>query len=242
LIIDTNGIIWYAGNRNGHIGSFDPKFKKIRKFFMPEGIKDPHTLVFDSRQNIWFTAQHSNVIGHLDIGTGEVRFVTMERKGSRPYGIKVDSQGNAWSVLVGTNRLARVDPNMSLTEFDLPRKDARPRRLEITDDDNIWYVDYAGGYLSRFNTSTETITEWLMPSGKAGKPYATGLDGNSILWIFETGLYPNKMVSFDTKNEKFTSETIIKEGGLVRHTYYDSKNKTLWFGVDVGFIMSARVY
>ncbi len=241
LIIDNKGMVWYAGNRNAHIGKLNPDTGDIIKFDMPDSITDPHTLVFDKDQNIWFTAQHSNAIGHLNVSTGKVRFVAMERKGSRPYGIKVDSQGNAWSVLVGTNRLARVDPNMTLTEYDIPRSDARPRRLEITRDDSIWYVDYAGGYLGRLNASTEKFNEWLMPSGEGSKPYATGLDSESVLWIFETGPYPNKLVSFDTKNELFTSESVIKEGGLVRHTYYDHKSKKLWFGVDVGFIMSAKV-
>ena len=43
---------------------------------------------------------------------------------------------------------------------------ARPRRLEITGDDRIWYVDYADGYLGRFDPATAAALGTI--SGKHG--------------------------------------------------------------------------
>lgn len=241
LIIDNKGKVWYAGNRNAHIGQLDPQTKSIKRYNMPEGITDPHTLVFDKDQNIWFTAQHSNVVGHLNVTTGKVRFVTMKQENSRPYGIKLDSKGNVWVVLVGTNRLARVNKQMALTEYSLPRDTARPRRLEIDGNDSIWYVDYAEGYMGRFDPAMSQFSEQQMPSGSGSKPYATGLDSSEVLWIVETGPYPNNLIGFDTRSNQFISQNPIKEGGLVRHTYYHAPSKKLWFGVDSGFIVSVTV-
>ncbi|MGB1050169.1 MAG: hypothetical protein ACPG3U_10865 [Rhodothermales bacterium] len=52
---------------------------------------------------------------------------------------KVAPDGKVWVVLFGTNRLAHFDiENETLREYDLPREEARPRRMEITSDGRIW--------------------------------------------------------------------------------------------------------
>jgi virginiamycin B lyase len=247
LIVDSDGFVWYAGNRNGHIGRIDPQTGDIKQFPMPDAVKDPHTLVFDADENIWFTAQHSNVVGHIDVESGDVRFVTMSKDGSRPYGIKTDandtaSQDRVWSVLLGTNKLAFVDKaDMALTEVDIPRDNARPRRLEITEDGNVWYVDFMSGYLGRYNPEEQEFTEWLLPAGEGSRPYGTALDDDGVIWIAQTGPYPNEMVGFDTTAEKFISSTVIKEGGSIRHMYYDANEDAFWFGIDTGFIAKGEV-
>jgi len=49
LIIDDQGIVWYAGNTRGYIGRLDPATAEIKKYAMPnDDVSDPHTLVFDS--------------------------------------------------------------------------------------------------------------------------------------------------------------------------------------------------
>ena len=47
LIVDDDGIVFYAGNRVRQIGKLDPETGDIEKFWMPdEAARDPHTLVF----------------------------------------------------------------------------------------------------------------------------------------------------------------------------------------------------
>ena len=242
LIVDAKGFVWYAGNQNAHIGKLDPATGKIIRYDMPDGINDPHTLVFDHNQNVWFTAQHSNAVGHLNTRTGKVRYVKAKTNRSRPYGIKMDSKDRPWIVMVGTNKLATVDPeSFKLTEISLPREDARPRRLEITADDSVWYVDYAGSFLGQYRADTKQFNEWKMPSGNRSFPYGTALDVEQRIWIAETGLYPNKLVAFDTKKKIFLGATEVKSGGSVRHMYFDANSNSFWFGVDTGFISRARV-
>ncbi len=242
LIVDSDGYVWYAGNRNGHIGRIDPETGDIKQFPMPDAVKDPHTLVFDADENIWFTAQHSNAIGHLDVETGDVQHVSMTKKRSRPYGIKTDANDNAWSVLLGTNKLAFVDKeSFALTEVTIPRDNARPRRMEITEDGNVWYVDFMGGYLGRYNPENKKFEEWLLPAGEGSRPYGTALDDHGIIWIAQTGPYPNEMVGFDTKKEKFISSTVIDEGGSIRHMYYEPETDAFWFGIDTGYIAKGEM-
>jgi len=51
LIVGSDGIVWYAGNRRGYIGRYDVKADVIEKIKMPNRqAHDPHTLVFDKSQ------------------------------------------------------------------------------------------------------------------------------------------------------------------------------------------------
>jgi virginiamycin B lyase len=150
-----------------------------------------------------------------------------------PYGIISDPKGRPWIALLGTNKLATVDPEtMELTEIDLPREDARPRRIGRTSDGQIWYVDYAQGYLGSYSPETDRIREWKTPSKQAG-PYAMTVDNRDRVWFVETIPQPNRFVGFDPATEKFFSQTDIPSGGRsVRHMVFDPQTDAIWFGTD----------
>jgi virginiamycin B lyase len=245
LVVDDGGMVWFAGNRNAYIGRYDPATDKIERIEMPDGkARDPHTLVFDADQShIWFTVQHGNFIGRLARADRAVDLVPVPTDGARPYGIKVAPGGTVWSVLLGTNKLASVDPQtLAIAEYTIPAEDARPRRLEITDDGRVWYADYARGMLGRYDPKTKAFAEWSLPSGAKSLPYGTALDGQGRIWIVETGPQPNQFVGFDTKTEEIVSVTPVPSGGgTVRHMMYHPQADVIWFGADTGTIGKAAV-
>jgi len=235
LIVDSRGFVWYAGNRRGHIGRLDPATGDVKIFPMPRtDARDPHTLVFDADENIWFTVQNSNYVGHLNTKTGDVKLMEVPTAGARPYGIFLDSHGTPWVALFGTYKLLRIDPEtMTPTEVPLEREDARPRRLVITSDDNIWYVDYNKSFLGRYEPATGTFTEWPVPDGAVGRPYGMAVDEYDRIWFVDSGIGPNQFVGFDPKSETFISSTPIPSGGgTVRNMHYQRATATVWFGTD----------
>jgi virginiamycin B lyase len=242
-IVDKDGFVWYAGNRAAHIGRLDPRDGSITKYPMPGGApRDPHTLVFDKNGDIWFTAQGGNAIGKLTVATGAVQIVNVQTPNARPYGIVIDSKNRPWIVLFGTNKLATVDSGMVLREIALPRAEIRPRRLEVTSDDKIWYGDYATGVLGRYDPATGKVDEWPLPGGPGARPYAMALDGADRIWLVETGARPNRFVGFDTKKLEFGEATNIPSGaGTVRHMVYHAPSKAIWFGTDANTIGRALV-
>ncbi len=245
LIVDDSGIVWFAGNRNAYIGRYDPKTDKIERIEMPDpAAADPHTLVFDADQShIWFTVQGGNFIGRLRLADRSIALGPVPTKGARPYGIKVAPDGTPWAALFGTNKLAAIDPEtLTITEYTIPENNARPRRLEIGDDGRVWYSDYARGVLGRYDPKRKSFAEWSLPSGKGSAPYGTALDGNGRIWIAETGVEPNQLIGFDTKNEKIVSITPVPSGGgTIRHMMYDPKTGSIWFGADTGTIGKAEI-
>ncbi|GLP96209.1 Vgb family protein [Paraferrimonas sedimenticola] len=242
LIVDADGMVWMAGNRDGYIGKFDPATGKTERFDMPEGVKDPHTLVFDAKGDIWFTAQHSNVAGKLEIATGKVSVVKMDTENSRPYGIKIAPNGDVWVALLGADRLVKLAAaDLAKTEFPMPRAEIRTRRLEIDSKGQIWYLDYRGGKIGRYQPDADKFDEWNMPNGKSSLPYGTAIDSQDRIWIAETGVMPNQMVGFDTKTQQVISTTPVEAGGSVRHMYFDPQRDQFWFGIDTGFVAVGNV-
>lgn len=242
IYITRDQQIWYAGNTGRHLGRINSDTGKITQVTMPpEKLSDPHTLVEDSKGRLWFTAQWANQIGRYDRQTKKIEYVDVPTDNARPYGIALDAQDTAWVVLLGTNKLARITPNMELTEIVLPREDARPRRIAITKR-GIWYVDYAEGYLGVYDPTTGKFKEWLSAAGKQTAPYAMATDDQQRIWFVLTNTNPNQFVGFDPKTEKFFSSTPIPGGaGSVRHMVYDVKHKAIWFATDSNYLMRASV-
>ena len=238
LIIDGEDFVWYAGNQNAHVGKLNPETGQITKFPMPNpAATDPHTLVFGSEDDIWFTLQHSNFIGKLAMATGQIQLVEVSTPRARPYGIKRDVNNQPWIVLLGTNKLATIDPKtLVLEEIDLPRANTRPRRLEITSDGKVWYVDYNEGFLGSYNPENQEFKEWVMPSGKTSRPYGTARDNKDRIWIAETGPFPNYLIGFDPKTEEFFAMKSVPSGGSIRHMYYHEATNEIWFGTDTNYI------
>lgn len=238
LIVDENGMVWYAGNRNSRIGRLDPKTGEIQTFPTP-GVRDPHTLVFDGKGNIWFTAQGASRVGRLPMSTGEIDIVDpYPGRQVNPYGIKMDAQGRPWIALFRTNLIAMIDPaTLEVKRYATPRETARIRRLAITSDGMVWYVDFAGGYIGRLDPQTGQVREWQAPGGEGARPYGMAADDRDRLWFSEFGTA--NLVGFDPKAEKFFSTTKLSAG--IRHMSFHGPTRTLWFGTDAGNIGRARV-
>jgi virginiamycin B lyase len=236
LIVDSNGVVWYAGNLRGYIGRYDPRADEITKIEMPDAAaRDPHTLVFDeAEEHIWFTVQGGNFVGRLAIDDHSVDLVPVPTQRARPYGIKIAVDGTPWIVLLGTNKLASVDPEtLVLTEHEIPHEAARPRRLEITEDGRIWYADTGRGYLGMYDPAADSFEEWALPGGERSQPYGMAADEDGRVWVVETGIRPNRFIGFDTESKEIVSITTIPSGaGAVRHMHYHEPTGAVWFGTD----------
>ena len=241
MIIDRDGTLWIAGNRQAFIGKMNSSTGALTRYtFADETARDPHTLVFSGQDEIWFTMQWSNFVGRLNKRSGEIELVPMQIEQARPYGIQMDSRGQPWIALLGTNGLATVNPGtLELQIIRLPREDARLRRLAITRDDLVWYADYTQGYIGSYNPESGEFKEWKTPSEQAG-PYAMAADNLGRVWFVETWPKPNLLVGFDPLLGTFFSVTPIPSGaGAVRHMVYDAPRNSLWFGTDTNNLAQA---
>jgi virginiamycin B lyase len=216
LVEDKDGNIWFTGNHAALIGKLNPKTGEVTEYPIPDPkVKDPHSLHFAPDGILWFTAQQSNAVGRLDPKTGEIKLVMMPTPRSRPYGILVSAKGVPTLALFGTNKLATIDPvTMDVKEYALPNAASRPRRIAITGDE-VWYADFARGFLGRLNLATGEHKEWQSPSGPNSQPYGI-VFAKGAIWYNESFAKPNTIVRFDPKTEKFQSWAIPGGGDIVR--------------------------
>ncbi|MDZ7736465.1 MAG: hypothetical protein U5P41_10450 [Gammaproteobacteria bacterium] len=129
-----------------------------------------------------------------------------------------------------------------MREIKLPRPEARPRRIGLTSDDAVWYVDYAGGDPGRYDPVSRTSANGACRAAGDSAPYAMAVDGNDHVWLVETGVSPNRLVGFDPETERFFSATEIPSGGgTVRHMHYHAGEHALWFGTDTNTIGRAKL-
>ena len=158
------------------------------------------------------------MIGRLNPKTGEIKLVESPDRRARCLTARCSTpRTQLWIVLFGTNKIAKIDADMKITEYTLPAADARPRRIAIDADDVIWYADFPRGYLGKFDTKTgKLVKEYLSPSGPKSEPYGiTVLNG--IVWYNEGNANPNGLVRFDPKTETFQTFPIPSGGGVVRN-------------------------
>jgi virginiamycin B lyase len=180
--------------------------------------------------------QTGNFVGRLSIGNRRVDLVPVPTRRARPYGIKIAPDGTPWVVLLGTNKLASIDPaTLQLKEYLIPDADARPRRLEVMQDGRIWYADYNRGTLGLYDPAAQRFREWALTSGARSRPYGMASDDRGWIWVVETGVTPNRFIGFDTGGERIVSVTEIPSGaGSVRHMDFHAGTASVWFGTDRG--------
>jgi virginiamycin B lyase len=240
LIVAPDGFVWYSGNRNGRIGRLDPKTGEVETYLMPDpAVRDPHTLAFDGKGNIWFTAQGASRVGRLNMASGKIDIINPHDTRANPYGIVVDPEGRPWLNLFATNMIATVDPTtLAVTKHAVVPEGGRTRRIAMTPDGMIWWVDYARGFVGRFDPETKQTKEWQAPGGAESRPYAITADDRGRLWFSETGAQ-KRLVGFDPETEDFFS--INEVSGNIRHMMFHKETGTMWYGTDANNIGRAVV-
>ena len=246
-LVVEKGQVWFTGNRNGRLVKLDPATGRLATYRIPdESVRDPHTMVFDPRSGVaWFSAQQSDAVGRFDPKTGKFRiWKTGER--TRPYGVVLDSKGNPWFDLFGTNRIMTIDAATDeVKTFTLPHDRARPRRIAITSDDQVYWGDYTRGFLGHLDPRTGRIEEWELPLGARALPYAMTTDDRDIVWVAQNGYdgIAATLVGFDPKARKFVAEVPVGRAApnTIRHMTFDRATRQIWFGTDQGSIGKVSV-
>ena len=221
LVEDKDGNVWFTGNFRGFIGKLDPRSGRVKEYPLPDPrARDPHTIVIDHNGIVWFTVQVGNFVGRLDPTTGDIKLVQPLTANARPYGMAVNSRNQVFFVEFGAPKVATIDANMHIQEYLLPNQAARPRRIAITPDDQVWYTDFARGYLGHLNPESGKVEEFASPSGAQSRPYGIAAT-KGALWYVESGAKPNAVVRFDPQTGKFQSWAIPGGGDIVRNMTVD---------------------
>jgi virginiamycin B lyase len=122
-----------------------------------------------------------------------------------------------WIAYNGSNKIAKVNPEtMEIREYATSTPETTIRRLALTSDGMVWYVDSSRGYLGRLDPNSGEFKTWPSPSGRASHPYAIEVV-DDVIWYNESNQRPDALVRFDPKTERFQSWAIPSGVGIIRH-------------------------
>jgi virginiamycin B lyase len=147
-----------------------------------------------------------------------------------PGGITTGPDGNLWVALSGTDRLARVTPTGTVTEFVVP---AGREPFEITSfGGSVWFTERTDDRIGRINPNAGTdagiqgsIVEFAVPgSGSRPTDIAAGSDG--ALWFTQSG---GDQIGRITTIGTVTNEFSVPGTGSRPHGIAAGPDGALWF-------------
>jgi virginiamycin B lyase len=213
VVVDKDGMVWYAGFGEPILGKMDPKTGKTTEYPLP--VLKPKTVVgnldveFDEDQNPWIAMTFQAAIAKFDRKTekfqiyklppeldGDYREITFVA----PQHSYVD--GKVWLTDAGSYTQMRLDLASGKFEVFEPFPVPRPNIYQvISDAQNNLYLDVMGRQdIGRIDAKTGKITFYPTPTAHSA-PRRGMMDAQGRLWFGENR--GNKIGMFDTKTQKF---------------------------------------
>lgn len=213
VVVDKDGMVWYAGFGEPILGKMDPKTGKIAEYPLP--VLKPHTVIgnldveFDEDQNLWIAMTFQSAIAKFDRKTEKFQIYRLppeldaeyrEITFVAPQHSHVD--GKVWLTDAGSYTQFRLDLASGRWEtfeaFPVPR----PNIYQvISDAQNNLYLDVMGRQdIGRIDAKTGKITFYPTPTAHSA-PRRGMMDAHGRLWFGENR--GNKIGIFDTKTQKF---------------------------------------
>ena len=189
---DAKGNVWYTDRGiPNRIGMVDPRTAEFHDYVLPVPTADPHGLTVDAQGHVWWSETRGFHLGQLDPKTNEMQRYDMningDMEGAQGHTPVLDSKQNIFfSVIIG-NKIGKWDRTTQkvVKLYDPPTKNSYPYGIFIDKDDKIWFAEYAGCNITRFDPITEKFTEFP-PLTKPCQIRRLGMDGKGIVWF---GIY-----------------------------------------------------
>jgi streptogramin lyase len=212
MVMDRNGIVWVLEFSRAEEGKVDP---------MGRGSDlTSRILGFNMKTEKWQYA--------IDPDPDNV--IRQKNKGPLMGGT-VDSKGNVYAHWMLTGGLAKYDIATGKAQtFRIPTPGAVPYGEAIDASDNVWVAEWNGGKMGRFNTKTNTWTEFIPPIFPVNFRRGPQADAEGNLWtgIWASGNRPAKVAKLDPKSGNWTLWDVPFRGSQPYETSID-RDGNIWF-------------
>ena len=254
--IDYDGNRWGVDRGvPSRLTRLDPRTGEQKSWDLPDKRAGVHDMVMDRRGVVWVMEFARNEEGKVDpMGAGSEltsrilgfnmetekwqhvidpdpdNVIRQSRKGPLMGGT-VDSKGNVYAHWMLTGGLAKYDvATGKATTFRIPTPGAVPYGEAIDAFDNVWVSEWNGGKMGRFNTKTNTWTEFTPPVFPANFRRGPQADAEGNIWtgIWDAGKRPAKIAKLDPKTGDWTFWDVPFDGSQPYETSVD-KDGNIWF-------------
>jgi virginiamycin B lyase len=213
VIVDSQGMAWFASFGEPILGKLDPKTGKVTEYTMPV-LKPGHVIgnldiEFDKGENIWIAMTFQGAVAKFDRNTekfqvfrlppemdGDYREITFVS----PQNSHVD--GKVWINDSGTYTQLRLDIASGKFEVFESGPVPRPNTYEVTSDaeNNGWFLMFGREDVGRVDAKTGKVTTYKTPTLGSG-PRRGMIDEQGRFWFGENRA--NRIGMFDTRTQKF---------------------------------------
>ncbi len=239
VVVDSDGMAWYASFGEQILGKIDPKTGKATEYEiprlkpkMPTGIL---ALRLDRDQNLWMGMQFQGGIAKFDRKTEKFQTWSLPAEINGDY-VQINQvsadhdqvDGKVWLQDAGTYTVLRLDLKTGKFEVFAPFQIPRPNIYDvISDADNNAYFTVMGKeHIGRIDAKTGKITLMKTPTAGSG-PRRGMMDPQGRLWFGENR--GDRIGMLDTKTEQFKEWTPPTPGTWPYDVTAD-KNGEVWSG------------
>jgi virginiamycin B lyase len=193
-----------------------------------------HELLTDARGCIWFSDIGNNSVGYFDPDSGESRIWPAPRSPGRDgrtslYGLIMNKdRDEVWYSQLGNGTFGGFDieKEQYIGPFQLPDRNAGPRRITISDDDVIYLALYGGGQLAEFDAKTRKMIGIYDMPDTASAPYSATWDPvRRVVWIPTSN--GDVIYRFDPATKEFGVLPLPREQAFLRMIDIDPETGVL---------------
>jgi streptogramin lyase len=236
---DAQGNMWLGRHDWNGISKFDLKTEKFTDFPLPSGVKADFVTVGGDGK-VWAKDTGSDSVYRVDPATAQAtRFdefpaelMAKDHKGPRHhiYGITADPAGTLYEADIEGGDLFQLNGETGkVAMFEIPTKDAGPRRMHLDDQGRLWIGEYYGKTIGMFDTHTEKFQEWKIPIPWYGA-YDVAIDQNGYAW---TGTMTSEIIlRLNPKTGEFRQYMLPRLGVNVRRVEVGNSgaSSVFWVG------------
>jgi len=213
VIVDSEGMAWYASFGEQILGKLDPKTGKATEYQVP--LLKPKmptgslAVRFDEDENIWLGMQFQGGVAKFDRKTEKFQTWSLPPELNRDH-VQINQvspehhnvDGKVWLQDAGTYTVLRLDPRTSKFEVFEPFKIPRPNIYDVISDaqNNVYFTVFGKQNIGKIDAKTGKITLYPTPSRNSA-PRRGMMDTEGRLWFGENRA--NRIGMFDTRTETF---------------------------------------
>ncbi len=236
--------LWGADLQHNRLLRVDPASGEQKPYPIPyQGPTGPHTIIDAPDGSFWVTMLEQGVVGRFDPETEQWKLFDKFGKYEMAHDIAPnykfqampDPKGRYWFTLIGSNRMASLDPETGeIFTVDTPRDDGESAMhsglystVITRDGKRAWFSQLSGG-IGAVNTETGKIDVYLpMPQG-AG-PRRMAIDDQDVLYVpmFGTG----EILIYDSKTDKELGRVMMPDPNNASYSaVWDPWRRVVWLG------------
>ena len=239
VIVDSQGMAWYASFGEQILGRLDPETGKVTEFPIPL-LKPPAPtgilgVRFDNDENLWLGMQFQGGIAKFDRKTEKFQTWSLPPELNGPH-VQINQvgpsrsylDGKVWLQDAGTYTVLRLDLASGKFEVFEPYEIPRPNVYDVIPDshNNGYFLVLGAGDVGRIDGKTGKITIYKTPTPRSG-PRRGMMDAQDRLWFGENN--GDRIGMFDTRTEQFR-EWAAPTPGTWPYDVTADKDGKVWSG------------